>query len=135
LCRAASREITLSSMAVPSSSPSSGMTWKMDPARGGGFGQRSRFHGAMRWNRERAGRGFRGDCRHGMEWPELAGIWPTMEVEGGGRGEEEGGALRWGSASWARVSGFVWSTGEITRAKEFWPLDKGIWTVVACSVG
>jgi hypothetical protein len=70
------------------------MTWKMDPARGGGFGQRSRFRGAVRWNRERSGRGFRGDCRHGREWPESAGIWPAAEVEGGGRRRSEMGLGR-----------------------------------------
>jgi hypothetical protein len=48
----------------------------------------------VRWNRERAGRGFRGDCRHGREWPESSGIWPAAEVEGGGRREEEGGRRR-----------------------------------------
>jgi hypothetical protein len=48
----------------------------------------------VRWNRERAGRGFRGDCRHGREWPESSGIWPAAEVEGGGRRDEEGGRRR-----------------------------------------
>jgi hypothetical protein len=70
------------------------MMWKMDLARGGGFGQRSRFRGAVRCNRERVRRGFRGDCWHAREWPELAGISLAAEMEGGGRRRSEMGLGR-----------------------------------------
>jgi hypothetical protein len=73
---------------------------------GKGRGEGGRVWRGEWWARERAGRGFQGDCRHGSEWPESSGIWPAADVEGGGRREEEGGALRWGSAGRARVSWF-----------------------------
>jgi hypothetical protein len=61
------------------------------------------FGGSSRWNRESGRRGFQGGCRHGMEWPELAGIWAKLAGIWPAAGLEEGGGRRdeakWGSAA------------------------------------
>jgi hypothetical protein len=59
------------------------------------------FGGSSRWDRESERRGFQGGCRHGMEWPELAGIWAKLAgiwpaaglEEGGGRMDEGRGKM------------------------------------------